>query len=153
MYTRVSQRGVDLSQTALLEFLTEIVADRFDSQRPIADRMIGKYLATDIIGRSSSSIVYKGLRTGRHKPVVIKKMRHDMAMRPDFIASFKYEARTIESLNHENIVKVYDFEERYKTLFIIMEYLEGRTLRELLDSTLSISPPAASSVSSDWSGL
>ena len=135
--------NISTEDTELLEFLTEIVADRFDSRRPIADRMIGKYLATDIIGRGSSSIVYKGVQTELNTPVTIKMMRHDMAMRPDFIASFKYEARTIEKLDHENIIKVYDFEERYKTLFIIMEYLEGRTLRELLNSTLSISLPAA----------
>jgi len=127
----------------LLEFLTEIVADRFDSRRPTADRTIGKYLTTDIIGRGSSSIVYKGVHTGRNIPVIIKMMRHDMALRPDFIASFKYEARTITRLNHENIVKIYDFEECFKTLFIIMEYLEGRTLREVLDSTRKISPHLA----------
>jgi serine/threonine protein kinase len=66
-------------------------------------------------------------------------VRHDMAMRPDFIASLKYEAQTIARLNHENIIKIYDFEECFKTLFIIMEYLEGRTLREVLDSTRKLS--------------
>ena len=42
---------------ALLEFITEIVADRFDSRRPTAYRAVGKYVTTDIIGRGAFSIV------------------------------------------------------------------------------------------------
>ncbi len=126
-----------------LGFLTEIVADRFDSKRPTADRIIGKYLATDIIGRGSSSIVYKGEHTGLKIPVIIKMMRHDMAINPDFIASFKNEAHTIAKLNHENIIKIYDIEERFKTLFIIMQFLEGQTLRKVLDSKGKLSPHSA----------
>ncbi len=46
----------DISQKDpyFLDFLTELVADRFDSRRPTADRSIGKYIATDIIGRDAS---------------------------------------------------------------------------------------------------
>ena len=66
-------------------------------------------------------------------PVAIKMMKHDMAMDPDFIRNFRQEARTVASLNHPHIVQVYDFEERYRTLFIIMEYLEGMALDTLLE--------------------
>ena len=65
----------------LLEFLTELVASRFDSRRPTADRVIGKYMATDIIGRGGYSIVYRGLNTDLSMPVAIKMMKHDMAGR------------------------------------------------------------------------
>lgn len=125
----------------LLSFLTELVADRFDSKRPIADRTIGKYLATDIIGRGGFSLVYKGMHLGLSMPVAIKMMRHDMAMDPDFLTHFRNEAKTIANLNHENIVKVYDIEERYRTVFIIMEYLEGESLMDLLERLKTI-PPA-----------
>jgi CRP-like cAMP-binding protein len=117
----------------LREFLTELVAYRFASSRITADRIIGKYLITDIIGQGGYSIVYRGRHMDLEMPVAIKMMKHDMAMDPDFIRNFRQEARTVAALNHPHIVKVYDFEERYRTLFIIMEYLEGTPLDALLE--------------------
>ncbi|MBW2023569.1 MAG: serine/threonine protein kinase, partial [Deltaproteobacteria bacterium] len=52
---------------------------------------------------------------------------------PGFQRAFRQEARIIAGFNHPNIVRVHDIEERYRTLFIIMEYLEGVSLRYLLD--------------------
>jgi tRNA A-37 threonylcarbamoyl transferase component Bud32 len=127
----------------LLAFLTELVADRFDSQRPIADRTIGKYLATDIIGRGGFSLVYKGVHRGLNMPVAIKMMRHDMAADEDFLSNFRNEAKTIANLNHENIVKVHDIEERYRTVFIIMEYVQGQPLLDLLEHLRRIPPHLA----------
>ncbi|UCH23745.1 MAG: protein kinase, partial [Deltaproteobacteria bacterium] len=142
-FNKTQLENISEKDSEVLGFLTEIVADRFDSRRPTADRMIGRYLATDIIGRGSSSIVYKGVHTDLKIPVIIKMMRHDMAMNPDFIASFKNEAITIATLNHENIIKIYDIEERFKTIFIIMQYLDGRTLREVLVKNEKLAPQSA----------
>ena len=125
---------------ALLDFITELVADRLDSRRPTAYRIIGKYVATDIIGRGAFSIVYKGRHTGLNMPVVIKMMRHDMALYPDFLDSFHNEAKTIAGLSHDHIVRVYDFEERYRTLFIIMEYLKGNSLKDMICHLRAVPP-------------
>ncbi len=114
----------------LLEFLTEIVADRFDSMRPVADRTIGNYIASGIIGRGGNSIVYKGTHQTHGFPVAIKMMRHDLSIRADFLDNFRNEAKIISSLDHSGIVSVYDVEERFKTLFIVMERLEGELLRD-----------------------
>ena len=127
----------------ILNFLTEIVADRFDSRRPTAYRTIAKYIATDIIGRGGFSVVYKGVHNSLNLPVAIKMMRHDMAMDDDFLRSFRNEAKTIASLNHENIVKVYDIEERYRTLFIIMEYVTGDSLEQMIEHLKTIPPVLA----------
>ena len=54
-------------------------------------------------------------------------------MDPDFQEKFRNEAKTIARLNHPNIVKVYDIEELYRTVFIVMEYLEGYTLEYLME--------------------
>jgi len=115
----------------LLEFLTEIVADRFDSKRPVADRTIGNYITTGIIGRGGYSIVYKGIHQTHGFPVAIKMMRHDLYMRADFLKNFRNEAKIISCLDHSGIISVYDVEEKFKTLFIIMEQLEGELLRDL----------------------
>ncbi len=116
-------------------FLTEIMAERFASRTLTADRTIGKYKVTDIIGRGGYAIVYKGCHMDLNRPVAIKMLNHDMALNQDFLDNFRKEARTIASLNHENIIKIYDIEARYRTVFIIMELLEGKTLRQLLRAT------------------
>jgi tRNA A-37 threonylcarbamoyl transferase component Bud32 len=134
---------ISSEQPGLLDFLTELVADRFDSRRPIADRTIGQYVATDIIGRGGFSIIYKGTHAQLNMPVAIKMMRHHLAMDPDFLRNFQNEAKTIASLNHENIIKVYDIEERFKTVFLIMEYLAGEPLSGKLKRLKAIPPTLA----------
>jgi serine/threonine protein kinase len=133
--------NISRSDPELLSLLTEIVASQFDSRRPVADREIGKYVATQIIGRGSYSIVYKAVHKALNMPVAIKMMRHNMVVDSNFTLNFHKEARIIASLNHENILGIYDFEERYKTVFIIMEYLEGESLQDLLQR-LRVIPPA-----------
>lgn len=127
----------------MMMFLTELTADRFDSRRPTADRTIGKYIATDIIGRGGYGIVYKGKHAALNMPVVIKMMRHHLAMDDTFSAIFHNEAQIIAGLKHENIVRVYDIEERFRTIFIIMEYLEGESLKHFLDRKRTLPPALA----------
>ena len=139
----INQSGLDdisRNNPDLLTFMTELIADRFDSNRPTADRTIGKYVAMEIIGRGGYSIVYKGVHAGLNMPVAIKMMRHDLAMRPVFLENFYNEARIIASLNHENIIRVLDIEQRFGTVFIIMEYLEGESLDERLKRLKTIPP-------------
>ncbi len=131
---------ISAKDPALMSFLTELVADRFDSKRPTAYRRIGKYLTTDIIGRGGYSIVYKGVHAGLNLPVAIKMLRYDMALDQDFMNGFYGEAKTIAGMEHENIVRIYDIEERYKTLFIIMELITGESLRDLIDQLKTLSP-------------
>ena len=90
----------------LRNFLTELVADRFSGRKWTAERAIGKYIITDIIGRGGYSIVYKGVHSGLNMPVAIKMMRHNLAMDPEFLSNFQTEAKIIANLNHENIIKV-----------------------------------------------
>lgn len=126
------------SDPDLLTYLTEIVADRFDSKRPIAQRSIGKYVATDIIGRGGYSIVYKGRHEIQKQPVAIKMLQHHLAMEPDFLDTFRKEADIIATLDHPNIIRVYDIEEQFRTVFIIMEFLEGESLKEKCSRSGSI---------------
>ena len=121
-------------------FLTDLMTSWIDARTVTAPRRIGKYLITDIIGNGGYSIVYKGIHDHLNMNVAIKMMKHDMAMDPDFLATFHEEAKTIARFNHENIVNVYDIEECFQTVFIIMEHLEGRSLRTELNSLLRLPP-------------
>ena len=113
-------------------FLTQLVSSRFARATFTADRAIGKYSIREIIGRGGWSVVYRGMHTTLNMPVAIKMLRHHMAMEEDFLRSFHNEARTIANLNHENVVKVYDIEELYRTVFIVMEFLEGASVQDML---------------------
>jgi eukaryotic-like serine/threonine-protein kinase len=113
-------------------FVTQVVTDRFARATLTADRTIGKYVISEVLGRGGWSIVYKGVHTNLNMPVAIKMLKHSMAIDPDFLAKFQNEARIIANLNHENIVKVYDIEQLYRTVFIIMEQLQGVSLVEML---------------------
>jgi tRNA A-37 threonylcarbamoyl transferase component Bud32 len=126
----------------LWEFLTEIVADRFDSKRPTSYRTIGSYLATKIVGRGGYSIVYKGKDLISQKPVAIKMMRHNMVLDSNFLEKLRKEAHIVNLLDHENIIRVYDMVERYRTIFIIMEYLEGESILEKIQRSGTIPPQA-----------
>lgn len=137
-FERIPQQDPDL-----FAFLTELVADRFDRKGPMAQRTIGKYLITDILGKGGYSIVYKGIHADLERPVAIKMMRHHLSMQPDFMATFQNEAKIIARLNHENIITVFDIEKRFKTLFIVYEFLEGEPLNLLIDRLKAIPPKLA----------
>jgi len=127
----------------LLDFLTELVTHRFSTEKVTANKTIGKYLISEIIGRGGWSIVYRGLHKSLNMPVAIKMLKHDMAMNKDFAEKFHNEAKTVALLNHDNIVRVYDIEELYRTIFIIMEYLEGLPLDYILYRMPKLTVPKA----------
>ena len=124
----------------LRNILTEIIAERFAASPMTADREIGRYLITDVIGRGGYSIVYKGVHSRLNMPVAIKMLYHDMAMDEEFVANFQKEAITIAQFNHDNIIKVYDVESCYQTMFIVMEHVQGRPLRQVMNERGPLPP-------------
>lgn len=120
-------------------FLSEVITHRLNTAKVSAEKKIGKYVINEKIGQGGSSIIYRGTHSMLNMPVAIKMLTHEMSMDPDFIEIFRNEAKTIAKLNHPHIVKVYDIEERYQTIFIVMEYLEGTTLNQVIKSTPKLS--------------
>jgi predicted Ser/Thr protein kinase len=124
----------------LRNFLTELVANRFETATVDPVRQVGKYLVKHKLGIGGWSIVFAGVHQTLNMPVAIKMMRHNMAMDEEFLENFRREARIIASLNHPSIIKVYDIEEMFRTVFIMMEMLEGRSLEEELEKFGRLSP-------------
>ncbi len=120
-------------------FLTEILTQRLASWSYKIDRTVGKYTIKQPIGSGGWGIVYRGHHRALNMPVAVKMLKHDMAMEPLFLETFRSEARVIARLNHPNIVQVFDVDEIYRTIFIIMEYLEGEPLRATLERCGSLS--------------
>ncbi len=114
------------------EFLTELVASRLESAAHTAERTLGKYRIEHKLDHGAWAIVYQGHHISLGKKVAIKMLKHQMAMVKEFHDRFIKEATIIADMQHPNIVNVFDVEERFKTLFIIMEYLEGIPLDTML---------------------
>lgn len=119
-------------------------------------RMLGdRYEIGEVIGRGGMAEVHEGrdLRLGRR--VAIKILRPDLAKDPAFQARFRREAQSAASLNHPNIVAVYDTgqdtlqpegdngEPAVVVPYIVMEYVDGMTLRQLLASGRRLLPERA----------
>jgi serine/threonine protein kinase len=119
----------------LREILSKIVQENIFSSIFKEQREVGKYNIQDILGKGGMSTVYKGVHRYVNMPVVIKVLRHDMAMNPDFYNKFREDAMKIVQMNHENIVTVFDITGLYRTIFIFREYLEGEPLHKILDQT------------------
>jgi len=119
-----------------------------DGKRMLGDR----YEIGEVIGRGGMAEVHEGrdLRLGRR--VAVKILRPDLAKDPTFQARFRREAQSAASLNHPNIVAVYDtgedtlVNEDGSTIvvpYIVMEYVDGMTLRQLLASGRRLLPERA----------
>src|SRR5438270_8517039 len=74
------------------------------------------------------------------RPVALKVLFREFAADHSFVERFRREARAAANLNHPNIVSVYDWGEEGGTYFIVMEYVEGHTLRDLIRSRGTLSP-------------
>ncbi|MFJ4680858.1 MULTISPECIES: Stk1 family PASTA domain-containing Ser/Thr kinase [unclassified Kitasatospora] len=110
-------------------------------------RLGGRYELGGVLGRGGMAEVYLGHDTRLGRTVAVKTLRTDMARDPSFQARFRREAQSAASLNHPAIVAVYDTGEDYidgiSIPYIVMEYVEGSTLRELLHTGRRLLPERA----------
>jgi len=97
---------------------------------------LGKYEITDVLGKGSMGVVFKGFDPGIRRIVAIKTIRRELieGERPAaaMLARFRNEAQAAGKLAHPGIVAVYDYGEDASVAYIAMEYVEGNSLREYL---------------------
>lgn len=109
----------------------------------------GRYELDQIIGRGGMAEVWKAKDTRLGRDVAVKRLRVDLASDSTFQARFRREAQAAAGLNHPNIVSVYDTGEEIDSKsdvhvpFIIMELVDGVTLREVLRGGRKILPERA----------
>jgi len=93
---------------------------------------LGKYRVLEQLGRGGMAQVYRGYHPQLDRYVAIKVLRPDVAEDEEFIARFGREARAVAALRHPNIVQVFDFDVQDDVPFMVMELLEGDTLKTRL---------------------
>ena len=100
-----------------------------------------RYQIIKSIGEGGMANVYLALDTILERNVAVKVLRGDLANDEKFVRRFQREALSASSLNHLNIVEVYDVGEDSGKYFIVMEYVEGKTLKELIKKRGSLTLP------------
>lgn len=84
------------------------------------------------LGRGAMGAVFLAAETALGRQVALKLLPRNLSQRPDYLDRFRQEAENAASLLHENIVQVFSFHERGGLPFFAMEYVEGRSLEELV---------------------
>ena len=102
---------------------------------PFPER-IGKYTISEVLGRGSMGTVYKGFDPHIHRTVAIKTIHRellgDSTAVDSMAARFRNEAKAVGRIAHPGVVAIYDFGEDGDVTFIAMEFVDGRTLDEIL---------------------
>lgn len=93
----------------------------------------GRYEILEQIGKGGMAVVYKARCRRLNRIVAIKVLREDLTENEEFVKRFNVEAQAAASLTHPNIVSVYDVGKEGKIHYIVMEYVEGVTLKQYIE--------------------
>ena len=108
-----------------------------------------RYELQQRIGRGGMADVFLARDLLLDRPVAIKVLFAEFAVDPNFVERFRREAQSAASLNHPNIVGVYDWGQYTNTYFMAMEYVQGRTLADILRANGSINSQQAAEIASE----
>ncbi|TPE68163.1 Stk1 family PASTA domain-containing Ser/Thr kinase [Halalkalibacterium halodurans] len=98
----------------------------------IGKRISGRYEILETIGGGGMADVYKAMDVILDRQVAVKVLQAQFSKDEQFIKRFRREAQAATSLAHQNVVSIYDVGEEENLYYIVMEYVEGPTLKELI---------------------
>ena len=111
---------------------------------PLAGRLLdGRYAVTTRIAHGGMATVYLALDTRLDRQVALKVMHAELARDDEFVRRFIGEAKSVARLSHQNVVAVFDQGADGPFLYLAMEYVPGRTLKEVLRERGRFTPAAA----------
>src|SRR5512138_3331023 len=96
-------------------------------------RTLGKYRMLEPLGRGGMAQVFKAYHPQLDRYVAVKVLRSDLLEEAEFLARFRREARAVAALRHPNIVQIFDFDTQDDLYYMVMELLEGDTLKAYLN--------------------
>ena len=118
-----------------MSLVGRVFSNRYEIQRELAQGgMAEVYLAHDRL---------------LDRPVALKALFPEYAREPSFVERFRREAQAAANLNNPNIVGIYDWGQEAGTYFIVMEYVEGRSLRDLIRSESPLDANQAAEIAAE----
>ena len=109
----------------------------------------GRYELLRRIARGGMADVYLARDASLDRQVAVKVLFPEFANDPSFVERFRREAKAAANLNHPNIVGIYDWGQEQGTYYIVMEYVVGRSMADVMRSTGRLSPDRAAEIASD----
>ena len=107
------------------------------------EQRIGNCRVVGEIGSGGMAVVYKAIQEPLSRTVAIKALKSVAASEPNFLVRFEREAVSVAALQHENIITVYDFHRENGLAYIVMEFVEGIDLFDLLEKAVRLPPDVA----------
>src|SRR4030042_2551732 len=95
---------------------------------------IGRYRIDQELAQSSICTVYRGFEESLNRPVLIKKLHPQMAREEDIRSRFEREAKVCAQVNHQNIASIYGYYSDPELAMLVMEFVGGPSLGELIKS-------------------
>ncbi len=108
----------------------------------------GRYRIDSLVGSGGMANVYKAYDLQENRVVALKVLKDEHREDADFLRRFEREAQAVLSLSHDNIVKSYDVGEDDGVPYIVLEYVEGSTVKDILTREGALSPRVAVSIAS-----
>ena len=109
-------------------------------------KSIGNYQIIDELGRGGMAIVYRAYQPSLNRYVAIKVLPPQLSFDQQFVERFQREAQAAAGLRHPNIVVIHDVGNQDGIYYIVMEYLEGRTLKQLIEQEGSLDAERAARI-------
>lgn len=121
----------------------ELPRQEMTGDDPIAGKIIGGCQVLERIAKGGMGVVYKAKQLKLDRPVAVKILSEDLAKDRSYVHRFIQEARSAAELSHGNIVQIFDVGEINGLFYIILEYVDGSNLRDILDSHKRLDPARA----------
>jgi serine/threonine-protein kinase len=112
----------------------------------LTGQTLGSYQIIEELGRGGMAVVYRAYQQSLNRFVAIKVLPPQLAFEREFVDRFLREARAAAGLRHPNVVVIHDVGEQGGIYYIVMEYLKGQTLRDLVEREGSLPPARAARI-------
>jgi eukaryotic-like serine/threonine-protein kinase len=116
-----------------------VVSAALEQELEAGQILAAKYRVVERLGSGGMGTVFRAEHLALGIPIAIKLMRSHVATEPELLRRFQREARAASALNHPNVVRVLDFADAPRP-YIVMEYIQGRSVGALIDEML-LPPP------------
>lgn len=117
----------------------------------VGDRL-GDFEILEIAGAGGMGVVYKARQQSLDRDVALKVIRDEIASESDYRERFLREAKLAASVDHPNVVTVYDVGDQDDRLYLVMQWIDGSDLRQLLDSSGRLTPKRATAIGTQLAG-